>query len=308
MHGFYKRYIHTAVTQGRLPLWNPYHWLGRPFLADPESAFFYPPEALYWFLDARLACGIVTALHLVLCEYGTLRLSRALGASNGVSLFAGVAFAASAPIIGSFAGGLIHYGQALCFTPLVLYLGLRIQARPTARGIGLLALMVGLDVLCGHPQATWVTLVGLAAFLCSRRLRLPFLASLAGLGADLVMIFLAVALGFAIAAVVVLPLAELAAEGNRVGTSMAFTATLAEPARGWATLFLPAEMPFLVVPAGAQMYVGTAALVAGCCGFVRLQNRVSRSLLLLAVFAGLLLNVNYIDSATSITSPHQPPG
>lgn len=258
MHSFYKQYIQSALAQGRLPLWNPHQWLGRPFLADPETAFFYPPEALYWFLDARVACEIVTALHFVLCQYGMVRLSRALGATNIVSLFAGIALAASAPLIASFAGGLVHYGQALCYSPLVFFLGLRIQSKPTAQAFGWLALVVGLDVLCGHPQATWVTLVGLIVFLCGRRLRSPSVASLTGLGGDLTLTFLALALGLAVAAVAVLPMSELAAQGNRGGTSMAFAATLAEPTRGWATLLLPAEVPWLVVPGGAQMYAGIA--------------------------------------------------
>ena len=37
MHSLYKAYIQSAVAQGRLPLWNPHHWLGRPFLADDEA-------------------------------------------------------------------------------------------------------------------------------------------------------------------------------------------------------------------------------------------------------------------------------
>ena len=37
MHSLYNAYIQSAVAQGRLPLWNPHHWLGRPFLADDEA-------------------------------------------------------------------------------------------------------------------------------------------------------------------------------------------------------------------------------------------------------------------------------
>src|SRR5687767_4450523 len=43
---FYKLNFHfliDAVKEGRLPLWNPYIGLGRPFLTDLQNAVFYPP-------------------------------------------------------------------------------------------------------------------------------------------------------------------------------------------------------------------------------------------------------------------------
>ena len=185
MHGFYKAYIQESVAHGRLPLWNPNTWLGRPFLADIESAFFYPPEWLYFFLDIHIACALTCAVHFVLILYGTLKLSRALGTQKLTSFFVAFVLALSAPIVGCFTSGLIHYGQALCYTPLVFYLGMRVQNMRSTRDVALLALVLGLEVLCGHPQAAWITQLGLAVFLIGRRLGRPLLPSLAGLGIDL---------------------------------------------------------------------------------------------------------------------------
>ena len=44
LHVFYKPYIRASVWHGHLPLWNPFVALGRPLLAEPDSAFFYPPD------------------------------------------------------------------------------------------------------------------------------------------------------------------------------------------------------------------------------------------------------------------------
>ncbi|HZT21752.1 MAG TPA: hypothetical protein VFB55_02470, partial [Verrucomicrobiae bacterium] len=47
LHHFYKFYLHASIRSGELPLWNPYTALGRPFLADPETAVFYPPNWIF---------------------------------------------------------------------------------------------------------------------------------------------------------------------------------------------------------------------------------------------------------------------
>jgi hypothetical protein len=288
MHSLYKAYIQSSVAEGRLPLWNPHHWLGRPFLADIESAFFYPPEALYLFLELHLACALTCALHLLLLLYGTVKLARALGAGRTVSFLAAFGFALSAPIVGCFTSGLIHYGQALGFLPLVFYLGMRLQAGPRRRDVALLALALGLQVLCGHPQAAWLTEVGLAVLLFGRRLARPFLPSLARLGLELGLAGLALTLGLALAAVALLPLAELASQSNRPEASVALAALFSEPLRGWATLLVPTQLPYFGLQANAQLYAGLLPLLAGVCGLAAVRERNVRGLLAVACFAALL--------------------
>ena len=36
----------TALREGRLPLWNPYLFMGAPLLANSQAGFFYPPTVL----------------------------------------------------------------------------------------------------------------------------------------------------------------------------------------------------------------------------------------------------------------------
>lgn len=288
MHGFYKAYGQSAVAAGRLPLWNPHHWLGRPFLADIESAFFYPPEWLYLVLDIHVACVLTCALHYLLLLYGTVKLARALGAAPWPSFFSAFVFAASAPIVGAFTSGLIHYAQALCLAPLVLYLGLRIQAGPRRRDVGVLGLVLGLQLLCGHPQAAWLTQVGLAVFLLGRRLEPPWRWSLTGLGIDLGAVLAASALGLLLAGVAVLPLAELASQGNRPVASLAFASAFSEPGYGWASLLVPSQRPYFAFQSNAQLYAGLLPLVAGLCGLMHLRDRNLRALCVLAAFAALL--------------------
>jgi hypothetical protein len=288
MHGPYKAYLQSSLAQGRLPLWNPHHWLGRPFLADIESAFFYPPDWLYLVLDLRLACALTCALHCLLLLYGTVRLLRALGATRGPSLFVAFVLASSAPIVGCFTSGLVHYGQSLCYVPVVLYLGLRVQAGPHRRDAALLALALGLQVLCGHPQAAWLTEVALAVFLLGRRLGRPLRPALAGLATDLLVAAGALGLGLALAGVALLPFAELVSQGNRPAGSVAFASWFSEPWFGWATLLVPTRPPAFTFQANGQLYAGLVPLIAGFCGLSLVRERNLRALGLLAVFSALL--------------------
>jgi len=288
MHSLYKAYIQSSVAEGRLPLWNPHHWLGRPFLADIETAFFYPPEALYLFLDIHVACALTCAMHFLLLLYGTVKLARALGTEPRVSFLVAFVFAASAPMVGCFTGGLIHYGQALCYAPLIFYLGVRLQAEIRRMDVALLAVALGLQILCGHPQAAWLTEVGLVAFLAGRRLGRPWLSSLARLGFELGAAGLALLLGMALAAVVLLPLAELAGQSNRPASSVVLAALFSEPLAGWATLVVPTWPPYFGLQPNAQLYAGLLPLLAGACGLASIRDRNARALLVLAAFAAAL--------------------
>src|SRR5688500_13752332 len=61
MHVFYKSYYREALLDGRLPLWNPFSGLGRPFLADAETATLYPLNLLFLL---GVGTGLVTSLVL----------------------------------------------------------------------------------------------------------------------------------------------------------------------------------------------------------------------------------------------------
>src|SRR5215212_6856203 len=76
---FYQPNFHffrEALIEGRLPLWNPYIGLGRPFLADLQSAVFYPPG--YLLLAGKTGVFLLVWSHLWLAAEGMKALSREL--------------------------------------------------------------------------------------------------------------------------------------------------------------------------------------------------------------------------------------
>ena len=63
--------VSTPLRAGLLPLWNPFHVCGVPFLAFPYAGLFYPANLIHLFVD------IATAIELVFIFY-TLRAGCAL--------------------------------------------------------------------------------------------------------------------------------------------------------------------------------------------------------------------------------------
>jgi hypothetical protein len=287
IHVFYKEYLAAAIGQGRLPFWNPHIALGRPFLADVDSVVFYPPSAAYVFLEVHLACVLGIGLHLFLGLYGTRKLARAMGIVPVASWAAAFVFVTSAPIVGAFSSGLINYGAALCYIPLVFYLLLRLQAGRSVRLVAVLALVLGFQIFAGHPQATWLTCLGAGLLLVGRRLDRPLVPALKALALDLAALGAAILAASAMAAVVLLPLGELAGQSNRHAPSLSFAGSFAMTALGWLTLASPND-PHSPVMANAQLYAGIVVFLAAPCTFLRWRQPNARALVLILLCAGLL--------------------
>ena len=66
----YRDYANAALRAGRLPLWNPYLFLGVPFLANPQTAIFYPLHWPFVGLPAAQSLLASLALHLWLAGLG----------------------------------------------------------------------------------------------------------------------------------------------------------------------------------------------------------------------------------------------
>ncbi len=193
----------------------------------------------------------------------------------------------SAPIVGSFHSGLVHYGAVLCYLPITFYLALRLSAERSRAAVGRLGLIFGLQLLAGHPQGAWLVILGTGVFLLGRRLERPLLPSLAAAAMELGAMAAALVVGFLLAAVSILPLAELAQQSNRQGASIAFSSSFAMPWFAWATFLVPTDADFTFL-ANAQLYAGAVPLLAGLAGLLLIRQRETRALALLVILAALI--------------------
>ncbi len=154
----WRHLLSHAVREGALPLWNPYLLSGTPFLADAQSALFYPPNFLYYVLPLPVAWAIGFPLRLLLAALFTALFLRRIGASTTGSIVAGVLFA--------FCGFLTAWqGQAMAdaavWLPLICYSVVQLRALPSAKRAVLTAIAFAMPVLAGHPEtAIHVALFG----------------------------------------------------------------------------------------------------------------------------------------------------
>lgn len=64
------RFIGDAFRHGRLPLWNPYSYLGMPQVAIPSPGIFYPFNWLFGFLNFSQALAIIMVAHQLIAGVG----------------------------------------------------------------------------------------------------------------------------------------------------------------------------------------------------------------------------------------------
>jgi hypothetical protein len=281
-----RQYLAEALRSGRLPLWNPHVALGRPYLADIETAVFYPPNLVHLFLDPTVAYALLTVAHATLALWGMLQLGRHLRFEPWVRWLCGALFLSSQVLVARLQAGQTHYVQAIAYLPLLFLLTTRLGDRTSgARVLGLSALLA-MQLLCGHPQIAWLTWVGLGAFVLGRaewgregvRRLSRALLSLGG----------AVVGALALAAPTLLPFLEMVGQGNRSPHTMEWSGAKAMGAFYWSSLAVP-DGGLAAFYWEYNLYTGLAVLAGGLAGLAATwRERECRGLWLTGVLAALL--------------------
>ncbi|MCG3128666.1 MAG: hypothetical protein CHACPFDD_03555 [Phycisphaerae bacterium] len=160
-----RSFFHEAVSAGRLPQINPHTGLGRPFLADPQAAVWYPFTWLFALVEPLPAYGASLWLHYSLAAWGMYRLLRAAAVARGPALAGGLSFAFSGFMLAHRAHFTMQHAAA--WTPWVLWRLERLCAAPRAPGrrLGSAALAVALQILAGHAQIAAMTALAAPAYL-----------------------------------------------------------------------------------------------------------------------------------------------
>ncbi len=207
----WREYAFETLRSGQLPLWNPYNGAGAPLIANYQSSLFYP---LNWFglvFPLGFAMSVTAVFHLFIAAWGMFAFTGRLGLPNlgrGVSALAFgmgsfmVARLGTYPMIG-----------AMAWIPWVLWAALGVLTKFRPRDVAFLALLTALQLLAGHAQMTWYSmlLVGLFTLFWIAYVR-P-----ADWWQRLALVMGGLALGAGIAAVQLLPTAELLRSSQRSG-------------------------------------------------------------------------------------------
>lgn len=199
-------------TGGELPLWNPHHFCGSPFVHDIQVGAFYPPNAVVYLVPQSAvgaALSWVIALHVLLAGVFAFIYARSHQLNEPGSLVAAIGFMLSSKWMTHLllAGHTITVG--LAWLPLVLLAlerGIATRRAGPVVGAGVALALLGLGT---HPQwAFYAGLFGLVWTLPAERTHLArWAAGWAG----------AVAVAVLLAAVQLLPTAEAAGWSARSG-------------------------------------------------------------------------------------------
>jgi membrane protein YfhO len=279
-------YSHDAFPD--IPLWNPNLMAGRPFLADAQSAVFSPFTIPAYVLPLSKALGVMALLKLFVAAFGTYLFGRALGMRFGGALLAGIVFA-----FGTFFVVWLPWPLTNVF-PLLPWLLLATELlirRPEPLPAAGLAALVALQFFGGHPETSFhfmfVTVVYFVARLLQRRWR----EGRRALVRPTVTFGLALAAGGALAAVVLLPLAELLLHSADLAHRQDSAPTQLDE-RFLGAFFLndywgrPTQQPLVPFVSNRGLYAGGITLMLGAVGLV-LRPKATR--VGFAVFAGLIL-------------------
>jgi len=229
VHYSAQKYFEQSVRTIGLPHWTPFEFSGMPFLADPQTAAWYPlhwpffligitPRALEWEL----------ALHAFVALGGAFLLARKLLGHAGAAAIAAVFYAFG----GFFAGHSSHLGMFETASLLPWFLWAAVNAIETGAPRAMLGtgLIAGLVVLAGHFQTALYSFFALALVVAVRRGPMRRRA---------LVIMAAVGIGFLISAVQVLPGLELAAQSVRAATDTHSATDAPLNPGALATLLLP---------------------------------------------------------------------
>jgi hypothetical protein len=237
----WRRLAVEQIWAGHWPLWNPYLGAGAPLAANLQTAAFYPPNILFLVMTVEHAFGWALALHVALAGTSAYWLGRTLGLSRFGALISGLAYGLGGYVVARWLFPSMVYAAA--WLPLILALAERlisnIQSRISNKAhsgywildIALLALAIALQLLAGHAQTSFYSLLILAAFslyrifqlaprtpdpIADRTRRLRF--CVLGFVRSALPIALATLWALALAVVQLLPTAELVAHSQRAGT------------------------------------------------------------------------------------------
>jgi len=217
---------------GQLPLWNPLVGSGAPLAANLQTGAFYPGNFLYLILPTEYALGYTALLHVILAGLFMYAYLRALNLSTFAATLGALAFQLNGFLIARL--GFLSVTVAFPWLAAWLWRAERLANRDQGFGIreaSTLALVIGLGVLAGHAQTAVYGLMLIGVYylwrVCSPRLN-SSLSRTASTGAggqsprhrvtlSLLGFAFAVVMGLGLAAIQLLPAAELTRESQRAG-------------------------------------------------------------------------------------------
>lgn len=159
----FRYFTGECISNGIIPWWNPYIYLGYPFYADPQSGFWYP---LTWILGINgysvYDLHLEFMFHIIFAGYGLYYLLRCLK----IEVYYALIFAMCYEVCGFFIGNAQHFTYIIgaCYLPWILACFIQIlHVQKYICGIAL-SFFLSLLISGGYPAITIILIYILALY------------------------------------------------------------------------------------------------------------------------------------------------
>jgi O-antigen/teichoic acid export membrane protein len=167
----WKQFIDDSIRAGEIPLWNPHIFAGTPFLATGQHSAYYPFSALFVVLPLPSAYGWFAISQLWLAGILAYVLGRVLGLRRPSAAITGLVYQGCGFLLVSSAVFPMILGAAVWLPLLLASVEMIIRNATSKRGAGgtlpwavLGSVALGIQILAGHIEITYYTLLVMAFF------------------------------------------------------------------------------------------------------------------------------------------------
>lgn len=205
-----KHFLAEQIRLGEIPLWNPWVYMGTPFLAGLQTGVFYPPSLLLA-LPFPLGFDLFLVGHYLIALGGAWALLRDRSLSYSACAVGSLTFALGGYLVSMMSE--TNHLQAAVWAPWVLLYWMRYRRWNRLADLALFVVVLSVELLGGSPETLLMTLATAVGWTAWKSFRCPkeALRLSIALSVALVLVFL-------ITALQILPTGEYVAESDRSGS------------------------------------------------------------------------------------------
>lgn len=206
---YWRQFGFASLRHGHIAQWNPHVYGGLPFFAGQQAGLLYPPNWIYLVMPLNAACNLDMMISTYLAGLFMALLARHYGMTPVSQLLCGAIVMLGGMFFPHIFAGHLATLAAMAWTPLILMCVDSLIDRPSVRTSLLAILGFSMQLMAGHPQTVFNTVVMLFGYALIRlalaKRRLLVVATFAAIGACSILM----------TAVQLLPGVQVASEGVR---------------------------------------------------------------------------------------------
>ena len=236
---YFKLRKYAFCQDGLFPKWNTLSMCGVPLIAEIQSGLFYPFNIIFLFLPVAQAINLTIFIHLYLLSLFTYYFARQTRTSRHGAIVAAIVMGFCGPVVLSIFAGHLSNIFTITWIPLVLLMIGRIGEEPGGENYILLAIVFVFQVLAGHVQYFFYSVLFSAGYLVFKTFPLfkkhefrEWIFCYLGFG-------LALVLAFLMALPQLVPVLEMLSLSARRALSYSEIAQFSFPLENLLTLFAP---------------------------------------------------------------------